>query len=776
MEPQVEDHPMEVSSTVWNAPEVQQVIEAGDHPMETASATEIAPERAEAEAKVETQGYHEAASTVIEVIHDALNPMIEPSSSSEALNKFLQDLQKSGMDPSALENAEEQAKRFFEDLILSSATYDTPCKIDMATATDEEKAAERKRRLYSRRTHHRFVFQDWPRDPNGKPVMKDGPERKGKQTSNGLEIWGATLFDFYMFRRFPEQKSGVTFSSGSRIAAWMKTHGEDYAKDQLAAVEEEEEPHHIWPCLISKLIMDGEQRSGLTKSWNRSQDTNVEGPKCEDWKVPDIWPPKSIFSPEAYPFPWPDKPFEGRKLPALQSYITQGQLPAKLVVHDSRKILRANGRRAPATDDDITHVYKLVESKKHTERAKFDENELKESDAKRRHIRDKFLRNPHSSKDHPSGIMLNRRDTPGPCAPVIFVVYPHLPERGRIPEAHLYLSPNAALGQGNHSYVYRAEFELPRSFLVDELMCTQCVAEDLMKILEEQDGPNCETRDPKWDQPTGRYEYKVTHKTSAAKGFFKGEDGVAKERLVRCPEDIVELAYVGPYRAIETRVQYQNLALGPYCEHLAKENIHPLTAKVSVAAKLSINGDRHLEREAENYQAFPRHFFEHWNGYNIVYPVHHPVPVTPVIPQYYGYYVVSERYSNQKEGDDVDDGEYLSPILLLEDCGTSIDPEVLSADDKNECAALVFKFHQGGWTHGSIARRNIVRQPGPLNAFPEQRKLNAKKRGGRGEDWSYRLIDFGRSTFIETNSEAYKTVLEERTAMDNWIHDGPIQL
>jgi len=38
-----------------------------------------------------------------------------------------------------------------------------------------------------------------------------------------------------------------------------------------------------------------------------------------------------------------------------------------------------------------------------------------------------------------------------------------------------------------------------------------------------------------------------------------------------------------------------------------------------------------------------------------------------------------------------------------------------------------------------------MRKPGPLMAHPSQRLENAKKRGGYGTEWDYRIIDLGRS-------------------------------
>ncbi|KAI6125845.1 hypothetical protein EDD16DRAFT_1556364 [Pisolithus croceorrhizus] len=58
----------------------------------------------------------------------------------------------------------------------------------------------------------------------------------------------------------------------------------------------------------------------------------------------------------------------------------------------------------------------------------------------------------------------------------------------------------------------------------------------------------------------------------------------------------------------------------------------PRTSIFQIAAKLSIQHDVHLAREAQNYQASPQHFFQHWNGYNLVRPIHNPVPLHAVVP------------------------------------------------------------------------------------------------------------------------------------------------
>ncbi|KAI0064459.1 hypothetical protein BV25DRAFT_1782348, partial [Artomyces pyxidatus] len=136
--------------------------------------------------------------------------------------------------------------------------------------------------------------------------------------------------------------------------------------------------------------------------------------------------------------------------------------------------------------------------------------------------------------------------------------------------------------------------------------------------------------------------------------------------------------------------------------------------------------DRHLAAEARNYQRFPKHLFQHWNGYNVLPPLHDPVPVGAVVPQFYGHYVPEKTNA---------EAEDLSPIMLLEDCGKPIDPRKLNLDDRQECAGLLFRLHRAGFLHNSVFERNIVMQEGDLQDFPVfKRKCDRR----------FRLIDFGR--------------------------------
>ncbi|KAI6111556.1 hypothetical protein EDD16DRAFT_1433656, partial [Pisolithus croceorrhizus] len=157
-----------------------------------------------------------------------------------------------------------------------------------------------------------------------------------------------------------------------------------------------------------------------------------------------------------------------------------------------------------------------------------------------------------------------------------------------------------------------------------------------------------------------------------------------------------------------------------------------------------IQHDVHLAREAQNYQAFPQHFFQHWNGYNLVRPIRNPVPLHAVVPQFYGYYKPVEEIRGENASQS-QPPPYLSPILLLEHCGQPIHLSSLSEDDLEECASLCLRFNQAGWLHESIALRNVLVQPGLPTQWPIERDNSRDNSRYDPEIHSSRLIGFGRS-------------------------------
>ena len=72
------------------------------------------------------------------------------------------------------------------------------------------------------------------------------------------------------------------------------------------------------------------------------------------------------------------------------------------------------------------------------------------------------------------------------------------------------------------------------------------------------------------------------------------------------------------------------------------------------------------------YNLFPEHLTQDWCGYNLVHPIKYPVPVGPVVPKFYGYYV--------PKGHEETDEDAPSPILLMEECGDPVKPHKFNAD------------------------------------------------------------------------------------------------
>ena len=90
--------------------------------------------------------------------------------------------------------------------------------------------------------------------------------------------------------------------------------------------------------------------------------------------------------------------------------------------------------------------------------------------------------------------------------------------------------------------------------------------------------------------------------------------------------------------------------------------------------------------------------------------------------------------------------------------------------NRQECVSLALRLHEAEWVHGSFFQRNILRKPGPLNAHPEERKENQKKRGGYGVDWSFRFIDFGRSEYVGGEPDGIVLSLDgEHQEVRSWL-------
>ena len=221
--------------------------------------------------------------------------MVKPAQSSECVELIeatgSQSLVKKGSfaeDTSFLRSWKE-TKGLLEQIILKEAmSKDT---------TDEEleKASNRRRILYAKTTRWRLVFSKWPY-PNGKDILSPAESSAlGKMAPNNIEIWGATLFDFYHVKSLPESVDNILLS-GSKLAAWMKANGENYAKNQLEFAKNEDDPYLILPYEITELIQDTDrwedESMGDKKSWirdehvNRNRKRKRKNKEREHWQVP----------------------------------------------------------------------------------------------------------------------------------------------------------------------------------------------------------------------------------------------------------------------------------------------------------------------------------------------------------------------------------------------------------------------------------------------------------------------------------------------------------
>ncbi|KAJ6602796.1 hypothetical protein DFH09DRAFT_900011, partial [Mycena vulgaris] len=198
------------------------------------------------------------------------------------------------------------------------------------------------------------------------------------------------------------------------------------------------------------------------------------------------------------------------------------------------------------------------------------------------------------------------------------------------------------------------------------------------------------------------------------------------------------------------------------------------TGEVTVAAKTGFSNSEArqlLLNEGRIYGAFPKQLMEDWCGLNLVAPITHPVPVHAVVPKFYGYYVPVREDGSGDDTADHDkedeaagllhfmrstsykDWQRMSPILLLEECGSPIMPAKFTDDARSECYSLALRLHYAEFTQGSFYIRNILMQPGPLTVAPSARSARTP---------SFRIIDFGRGEHWQYNLAAAQAENAER--------------
>ncbi|KAF8557556.1 hypothetical protein OG21DRAFT_277328 [Imleria badia] len=647
----------------------------------------------------------------------------------------------------------------------------------------------------------RAVFRLWPRDPKGEPLVPN-EKLKGTLSPDGYP-WGATLYDIYHVNRIPGVTGLMSVMTGSALCQAVTALGElDAAapeiewsmlegKPRMEGVADTEElircidtRLHLWPSLMKGMMgmemeMDEEEDEEDQNEEDSEEESDDEVVPVDNGVEPKCIPPPptipvtSPFHPSHYPKPWPFVPFSKTPSILLQERIPLYLLPQTLYVHDPFCLLSARKRTFPDTSwtsrPDIIRTYKLNLSesvRREIEAARVKAEELEEFKARTLIIL-RYQRTKEQIKNYD---------------PIIEVPFPAYQRRmTKVEESHLYVSPVAKVGEGHHSIVYKGEWELPREMFTKPTICPLCFKESADKEIKRL-------------KDTGRWQKLMRAAAWGPKGFTgrkptKAElnevndptnlarDGEIIERELTCfvppniaPAQVVELldekdiwntwmknrsansmhlqftrgdedesaknSYVAVVRIDPQYVSQNN------CTH--KVQMHqfpaPRTAKFTVVAKLSLEHDLHLAREASNYQKFPEHLFHHYNGYTIISQLHTIVPVNAVVPQFYGYYVPKK----DKEGSP-GQPSYLSPILLLEHCGNPINPEKLSVEDQEECASMLLRFQRAGWLHESVAPRNFLVQRGKPTEFPLSRQVKPER--------SFRLIDFGRSRKYETAAE-----------------------
>lgn len=268
----------------------------------------------------------------------------------------------------------------------------------------------------------------------------------------------------------------------------------------------------------------------------------------------------------------------------------------------------------------------------------------------------------------------------------VFIVHDPPPALPCPRSAHLYLSANYHI-QRLYSRIFYADMDLPRDSLIPEVFCKQCAIQDVLEKIEKEDGPNGETKAEEWKEKSGllKQVWKVKSKAVDLDVFYIQDSDRLTDTITVGEQGEWVVEYEGPLRRIRTDVGYQNPIRGrPYCKHVKQHDfgssaLHPSIARVRIVAKNERRNCGYISREAKAYMNLPDHFFEHWSGYNVIPPLRDPVPIGPLVPQFYGIYDPVCAPDEPK----------LSSIMLLEDCGELYDPW---RTDDMYVATLLFKF------------------------------------------------------------------------------------
>ena len=181
---------------------------------------------------------------------------------------------------------------FMEEIIIRQSGKEIPKN---TSPTNRQEAIQLI--LNDPKVRHRFVFNTWPRPPpapgwinkdtktlNPRPYACITPEnsRPGKMAPNGMQLWGATLFDFFRVLRLPDIDNQSSISTGSKLLRWCKENGE-YVGEKAVARHcikwaERERPPELVPVYdIQILIMNLDE---LATSGRAPPERDSEAPKA----------------------------------------------------------------------------------------------------------------------------------------------------------------------------------------------------------------------------------------------------------------------------------------------------------------------------------------------------------------------------------------------------------------------------------------------------------------------------------------------------------------
>ena len=164
-----------------------------------------------------------------------------------------------------------------ENKTQPTAPQDSASQTKPATDGNSKAEEPKRRHRLDEKGRNRYIQRWWPRDPNG-PVIPQGWSG-GKMTSNGNPQWGATLLDFYGTNRVPSVGNFVLFSSGSRLAAFMRKIGEKecaWSQDELDWADAEEEPKQLFPVDTGELIRCADRRVIMGRSMPKQDSDRSE--------------------------------------------------------------------------------------------------------------------------------------------------------------------------------------------------------------------------------------------------------------------------------------------------------------------------------------------------------------------------------------------------------------------------------------------------------------------------------------------------------------------